>query len=144
MVVAFAVFLPFALLASACSIAMNAWLFHEQLRPRLAQQSGPHSGQEATAAGPAVPCAIRRRQTFEQLAERFLLRKRHQAHQERASANAIEVKQFGMSLLLMLTEVGAASQWRRRLWLHSANRLLVGLRRTCRSSSFLPFCSSAR
>ncbi len=110
MVIAFAVFLPFALLASACSIAINAWLFHKQLRLRLAQQSGPHGGQEATLSGPAFPRAIRRRQTFEQLAERFLLRKRHQAHQERASAHDIEVKQFGMSLLLLLTEVGAASQ----------------------------------
>ena len=108
MVIAFAVFLPFALLASACSIAMNAWLFYKQLRSRLAQQRGPRSRQEATAVGPAVPRAIRRRQTLEQLAERFLLRKRHQAHQERASANAIAVKQFGMSLLLLLTEVGVA------------------------------------
>jgi hypothetical protein len=107
-IIAFAVFLPFALLASACSIAMNAWLLHKQLRTRLAQQRVPNNGHGAAASGPTVALPTRRRLTLAQLAARFVLHTRQKALQERASANDIELKQFCMSLLLLLTEVRSA------------------------------------
>jgi hypothetical protein len=107
-IIAFAVFLPFALLASACSIAMNAWLLHKQLRTRLAHQRVPNNGHAAAASGPTVALPSRRRLTLAQLAVRFMLHTRQTALQERVSANDIELKQFCMSLLLLLTEVSSA------------------------------------
>ncbi len=105
MIIAFAVFLPFALLASAFSCAMNAWLFIRQLRTRLATQAVlADTRQTAQATGPTVAHMIRRRLTLEQLVTRFLLHQARRALQDRRSANSIEFKHFGMSLLLLLTE----------------------------------------
>ena len=105
-IIAFTVFLPFALLASAFSFAMNAWLFHWQLRKRLAQQGNvADSHQAAQAMGPIVTThSACQRLTLEQLMTRFVLHQAQRKMQDRTRANDIKLKQFGMSLLLLLTE----------------------------------------
>ena len=65
-----------------------------------------------------------RRLTLEQLITRFVLHQAQRALQDRTSANDIELKQFGMSMLLLLTEVCVPRT--ARLFLHSASRRLVG------------------
>jgi hypothetical protein len=84
---------------------MNVWLFHRQLRVRLAQQGiVAESRQAAQVEGPPVTRTTRRWLTLEQLMTRFVLHQAQRKMQDRTRANDIKLKQFGMSLLLLLTE----------------------------------------
>ncbi len=113
MIIPFTVFLPLALLVSVASIVMNALLLRKQVRRRLAQAqpvipheavlqaSGPLLSQPSSD-GPSAAGA--RRPLFSQMVQRYILHQAQEKHKERALANDIELRQFGMSMLLLLME----------------------------------------
>jgi hypothetical protein len=103
---------------------MNAWLFHRQLRARLAQQgNGSDSHQAPQAMGRIVTThSACQRLTLEQLMTRFVLHRAQRALHDRTSANDVELKQFGMSMLLLLTEVCVP----RTAWLSALRESAVG------------------
>ena len=114
MIVPFTVFLPLALLVSVASIAMNALLLRELVRKRLAeaqpiflheeaqQDSGPRPSQPSPGSPSAAAGA--RRPLFSQIVQRYVLHEAQAKHKERALANDIELRHFGMSMLLLLME----------------------------------------
>ena len=113
MIIPFTVFLPLALLVSVASIVMNALLLREQVRKRLsqAQPSIPH--EEAPQGSGPRPCQPRpdgpsaagaRRPLFSQMVQRYVLHEAQEKRKERALTNDIELRHFGMSMLLLLVE----------------------------------------
>ena len=122
LLIAFTVFLPFALVVSALSIGMNMRLLGKLVRVRLAQHAGHRqplrqgSSQQLSSSlhdGPSETHRARKQMLWQQLAQRIVVQRAQLAHQERTSANDIELKHFGMSMLLLLTEVSSQRAGRR-------------------------------
>lgn len=120
--IAFTVFLPFAFVVSALSIGMNMRLLGTHVRVRLAPHAGHRqplrqgSGQQLSSSqhdGPSETHRARKQLLWQQLAQRIVVQRAQLAHQERTSANDIELKHFGMSMLLLLTEVRSQRAGRR-------------------------------
>ncbi len=114
--IAFTVFLPFALVVSTLSIGMNMRLLGKHVRVRLAQRAGHRQplrqgpGRQLSPRlhdGPSETHRARKQQLWQQLAQRIVVQRDQLAHEEQTSANDVELKHFGMSMLLLLTEVSS-------------------------------------
>ena len=111
-VIAFTVFLPFAVMLSAASIAMNARLLREQLRMRLPRGPRPIEREDEAlprASGRPLsmtPVRLTARAPLQWplLVRRFVLHRDGQKHKERAFATDTEAKHLGMSMMLLLAE----------------------------------------
>jgi hypothetical protein len=110
--IACTVFLPFALLLSAASIAMNARLLRDQFRMRLPPGPRPIEREDEAlpqASGrplPLTPLPLTARAPLHWplLVHRFVLHRDRQKHNEKAFATEIEAKHLGMSMMLLLAE----------------------------------------